>query len=77
MILSTHSEEDRSLVRFLFPRDRMDGEVSWILANYIDIVQEQCIARGNTLLPAAVRGRLADRLRAAHTRAVGGLTVML
>ena len=59
-------EEDCSLVRFLFPRDRMDGEVSWIMANYLDIVQEQCIARGTTLLQPAVRGRLADRLRAAR-----------
>ena len=70
-------EEDRSLVRFLFPRDWMDGEVSWIVANYLDIVQEQCITRGTTLLQPAVRGRLADRLRAAQSRAVGGLTVML
>ena len=70
-------EEDSRLVRFLFPRDQMDGEVLWILANYMDIVQEQCIACGTTLLQPAVRGRLADRLRAAQSRAVGGLTVIL
>ena len=37
----------------------------------------QSIARGNKLLASAVRGRLADRLKAAQTRAVRGLTVML
>ena len=70
-------EEERSIVRFLFLRDRMDEEVTWIVPNYLDIAQEQSIARGNKFLHPAVRGRLADRLRAAQTRAVRGLTVML
>ena len=70
-------EEDKSIIRFLFPRDRMDEEVTWVLANYLDIAREQSIARGNKLQAPAVRGRLADRLKAAQTRAVGGLTVML
>ena len=70
-------EEDRNIVRFLFSKDRMDEEVTWVVANYLDIAQEQSIARGNKLLAPAVRGRLADRLKAAQTRAVGGLTVML
>ena len=51
-------EEDQSIVRFLFPRDRMDEEVLWIVANYLDIAQEQSIAHGNKLLQPAVRGRL-------------------
>ena len=55
----------------------MDEEVTWVVANYLDIAQEQSIARGNKLLASAVRGRLADRLKAAQTRAVRGLTVML
>ena len=66
-------EEDRSIVRFLFSRDQMDKEVTWVVANYLDIAQEQSIARGNKLLVPAVRGRLADRLKAAQTRAVRGL----
>ena len=70
-------EEDKSIIRFLFPRDRMDEEVTWVLANYLDIAKEQSIARGNKLQAPAVRGRLADRLKAAQTRAVRGLTVML
>ena len=70
-------EEDKSIIRFLFPRDRMDEEVTWVVANYLDIAQEQSIARGNKLLASAVRGRLADRLKAAQTRAVRGLTFML
>ena len=70
-------EEDRSIVRFLFPRDRMDEEVLWIVANYLDIAQEQIIARGNKLLQPTVRGRLANRLRVAQTRVVGSLTEML
>ena len=45
--------KNKRLVRFLFPRDRMDSEVLWLLANYINIVQEQCFARGATLLQAA------------------------
>ena len=63
-------EEDRNIVRFLFSRDRMDEEVTWVVANYLDIAQEQSIARGNKLLAPAVRGRLADRLKAAQTRVV-------
>ena len=43
-------------VRFLFPRGNMDGEVVWLLATYVEIVQEQCGARGTRLLPLAVRG---------------------
>ena len=70
-------EEDRSIIRFLLPRDRMDEEVTWIIVNYLDIAQEKSIPRGNKLLAPAVRGRLADRLKAAQTRAVRGLTVML
>ena len=70
-------EEDKSIIRFLFPRDRMDEEVTWVLANYLDIAREQSIAKGNKLQAPAVRGMLADRLKAAQTRAVGGLTVML
>ena len=28
-------EEDNSIVRFLFPRDPMDEEVTWVVANYL------------------------------------------
>ena len=70
-------EEDKSIIRFLFPRDGMDEEVTWVVANNLTIAQEQSIARGNKLLALAVRGRLADRLKAAQNRAVRGLTVML
>ena len=55
-------EEDQSIVRFLFLRDRIDKEVTWIVTNYLDIAQEQSIACGNKLLHPAVRGRLADRI---------------
>ena len=40
------AEEDRRLVSFLFPRDRMDSEVVLIQANYLDIAQDLCIAGG-------------------------------
>jgi hypothetical protein len=55
-------EEDQSILRFLFPRDRKDEEGTWLLALYLDSAPEQSIARGNKLLASAMRGRLADRL---------------
>ena len=55
----------------------MDSEIVWILVNYVHIVQEQCVARGTTLLQPAVKGRLAERLGAIQGRAVETLTVML
>ena len=44
-------KEDRPLIRFLFPRNRMD------------LVQEQCIGRGALLLQPVVKGRLCEGLR--------------
>ena len=49
----------------------------WILANFLHIVQEQCVDHGTTLLQPAVRGRLAERLKATQVRVVKGMTVML
>ena len=68
-------EEDSVLVRFLFPRGNKDPEVVWLLATYMEMVQEQCVARGAKLLPLAVRGRLRERLRMSQSRAVQQLNV--
>ena len=65
------AEEDRRVVRFLFPRDnRMDSEVVWIQANYLDV------AGRAKLLRSVVKGRLREHLRAIQSRSVGTLTVI-
>ena len=69
--------EDRLLVRFMFPRGNNDQEVVWLLATYMEMVQEQCAARGSKVLPLAVRGRLRERLRGTQARAVEQLLIML
>ena len=56
-------KEDRQLIRFLFPKNSMDSEVVWLIANYLDLAQEQCIGRGALLLQPVVKGRLGEGLR--------------
>jgi hypothetical protein len=69
--------ENRLLVQFLFPKENCDPEVVWILATYMEMVQEQCVARGSRLLPLSVRGRLRERQRMSLARAVSPIFVNL
>ena len=62
--------EDKVLTRFLFPRDNCDQEVVWLLANFMQVVQEQCVARNSAVTVAGTRGILKERLRMMQTRAV-------
>ena len=62
--------EDKLLVRFLFSRESSDAEVVWLLANYMDVVQQQCVARGSAVSVMGMRGRLLERLRMMKGRAV-------
>ena len=68
---------DRTLVRFMFPRESKDQEVVWLLASYMEMVQEVCVARGSKLLPMAVKGRLSERLKMSQLRATKQLSVNL
>ena len=70
-------EEDWRLICFLFPRDRIGSEVVWLIANYLDLVQKQCIGGGVRLLKPAVKGRFGERLREIQGWSVKRLTVML
>jgi hypothetical protein len=69
--------EDSILVRFLFPQENMDREVVWLMATYMEMVQELCVARGSQVLPLAVRGRLRERLRMSRARAAEQLAINL
>ena len=69
--------EDGVLVRFLFPRGDKDPEVVWLLATYMEMIQELCVARGGKVLPLAVQGRLGERLRMSQSRAAQQLIVNL
>ena len=69
--------EDSLLVHFLFSKESMDREVVWILATFMEMVQEQCVARGSRLLPLAVQARLKERQRTSQSRAVEQLFVNL
>ena len=69
--------EDKLLVRFLFSRESSDPEVVWLLANYMDVVQQQCVARGSAVSVMGMRGRLLERLRMMKGRAVQQPLVMI
>jgi hypothetical protein len=69
--------EDKVLVRFLFPRNSSDKEVVWLLANYMEVVQNQCVARGSRVAVMGLRGRLKERLKMLRTRAVEQPIVIL
>ena len=58
------------MVHFLFTREGSDREIVWLLANFMQMVQEQRVTRGSRLLPLAVRGRLKERQRTSQSRAV-------
>ena len=69
--------ENSVLVRFLFPRGAMDREVVWLLATYMEMVQELCVAREARALPTAVKGRPSERLKFHQLKAAQQLFVNL
>ena len=53
---------DRELIRFIYPRENFDVEITWLLSNYLDIVIKECVQTGKVLTVKGILGWLRERL---------------